>query len=57
MILTKTLFFSVILFFLSNKNIYLKQIFASPSKKFNSVKKISLCKKIRSGKQTHSVKD
>ena len=32
-------------------------MFVSPFKKFNSVKKKSLCKKIHSLKQTHSVKD
>ena len=49
------LFFSVIFF--PNKNIYLNELFVSPFKKFNSVEKISLGKKIHSVKQTHSVKD
>ena len=44
-------------FFFSNKVIYLKNIFVSPFKKFNPVKKNSLCEKINSVEQTHSVKD
>ena len=50
----KSYFFSKILFF---KLRYLKKIFASPFKKFNSAKKNLLCEKIHSVKQTHSVKD
>ena len=44
------------IFFFSKKVICLKQIYVSLFKKFNSVKKKSLCKKIHSVKQTHSVK-
>ena len=44
------------IFFFPEKVICSKQIFVSPFKKFNSVKKNSLCKKIYSVKQTHSVK-
>ena len=43
--------------FLSNKGILFFQITVSPFKKFNPVKKKSLCKRIHSIKQTHSVKD
>ena len=39
MIFTKTSFFSVKIFFFSNKVIYLKYIFATLFKKFNSAKK------------------
>ena len=44
-----------IFFFLKKRVIYLKLIFVSTFKKFISVKKDSLCKKIHSVKQTHSV--
>ena len=57
MIFTKTLFFSVKIFFFSNRVIYSKSIFVTPFKKFNSVKKNSLCKKIHSVRQNHSIKD
>ena len=43
-------------FYFSNKVIYLKYTFVSPFKQLNSVKKISLYRKIFSVKQTHSVK-
>ena len=45
------------IFFFPKKVICSKQIFVSPFKKFNSVKKNSLCKKFHSLKQAHSVKD
>ena len=47
------IFLSKNLFF--NKVIHSKCIFVSPFKKFNSVKKNSLCKKIHFVKQSHSI--
>ena len=52
MIFTKTLLFSVKVFFFQ-----INYLFTSPFKKFNSVKKNPLCKKIHFVKQTHSLKD